>query len=85
MLTSPQFHRKVRLPLAVHNIPLETSQVPWLTHNYKDHKIMYYYFTCLTNHILNKNKPRTNHLRNITFPVPFCIYFDSTHYENRTL
>lgn len=39
MLTSPQFHRKVQLPLAVHNILLETSQVPWLTHNYKDYKI----------------------------------------------
>lgn len=46
MLTFPQFHRKVRLPLAVHNILLETSQVPWPTHNYKDYKIEYYYFTC---------------------------------------
>lgn len=28
LLTFPQFHKKVRLPPAVHNILLETSQVP---------------------------------------------------------
>lgn len=46
MLTSPQFHRKVQSPLAVHSIPLETSQVPWQTRNWKGDQMTCNYFTC---------------------------------------